>query len=361
MAIWVKWTERQEKIWADWVAARPQVIQDIIAKYDFRFDRLYRLKTTGQRVLISEYYEDGTVVVSVLQKFNRGYMPLDKAVFGIKPEDLEECDWEGAVEDGAQYQYLDDSVSIASDDTQKEQISNQPAFTFLDIGRKETSAMNELMKDWQELAAGKPRLLGDKTVEEIREAAELWFALMSVARLRMMGGAGFDAKSRETYKIPHDYRHLGIELWTQYDFGDKATSQPPEEREVAVKYLLDLLRIVRKTHAPSWPVFSTRIFFTDMIVEDGVWKLGLANEDDGDVVLLVKNHTTDTVDPVWMKCETTDYTIRPPNVSPAKDFNTDNLEAIIRSCFNTHKLPLELQGIFPSQRFIRKLFALQKE
>jgi hypothetical protein len=53
--------------------------------------------------------EEGTVTVNVLGKFNShllGALLPDKAVFGIKPADLEECEWEGEVENGAPYENL---------------------------------------------------------------------------------------------------------------------------------------------------------------------------------------------------------------------------------------------------------------
>lgn len=106
MSIWIKWTDEQHKLWASWVASRPQVIQDMIAKYDLRYDRLYRLKTTDQLVTLASFNENGTLSVSVLQKFNpqtvlAPFMELN--VFGIDPADLEEADWDGEVEDGAKY------------------------------------------------------------------------------------------------------------------------------------------------------------------------------------------------------------------------------------------------------------------
>lgn len=111
MAIWIKWTEKQKKIMEDWLAERPQVIRDMVAKYDLHMDRLYELTTTGQRVTLHSLSENGTVTVNVLYQFNpeRMFMSLqDRAVFGIDPADLRECDWDGEVEDGAQYEDLED-------------------------------------------------------------------------------------------------------------------------------------------------------------------------------------------------------------------------------------------------------------
>jgi hypothetical protein len=109
MAIWIKWTPKQEKMWTEWVAQRPPVIQEMIAKYDLRMDRLYELTTTGQRVVLHSLSEDGTLTVNILLKFNRHRLELvEKGVFGINPAHLKECDWDGEVEDGALCENLED-------------------------------------------------------------------------------------------------------------------------------------------------------------------------------------------------------------------------------------------------------------
>jgi hypothetical protein len=108
MGIWIKWIPEQEDQWKRWVKARPKVIRDLIKKHNFRFDRLYLLKTTGQRVTLFAFWDDGTVQVDVRAKFNQHIAAFrilgslnERRVFNIKPEDLEECDWDGEVQDGA--------------------------------------------------------------------------------------------------------------------------------------------------------------------------------------------------------------------------------------------------------------------
>ncbi len=101
---WLNWKPEHVAMWDDWVASRPQVIQDLVAKHNLRLDRLYRLKTTGQRVTLYSLSEDGTVTVNVQEKFNRDKMlpfggMMDKSVFGIDPDDLEETEWEGLLEE----------------------------------------------------------------------------------------------------------------------------------------------------------------------------------------------------------------------------------------------------------------------
>lgn len=95
MARWIEWTESQEAAWSKWVAERPQVIQDMVEKYKLRYDTLYRLKTTGQRVILYSLAESGTVTVNILYEYNPERLSLafgGLQVFGIDPADLEECD-----------------------------------------------------------------------------------------------------------------------------------------------------------------------------------------------------------------------------------------------------------------------------
>lgn len=112
MAVWINWTNKQKDLWKEWVESRPQVIQDMVKKYDLYFPKLYLLKTTGQKVTLYSFSENGTVTVNITSKFNKGIQQLgalfDRRVFGINPADLEECDWDGEVVDGSIYEDLED-------------------------------------------------------------------------------------------------------------------------------------------------------------------------------------------------------------------------------------------------------------
>ena len=88
MAKWIEWTDDQREAWAEWDASRPPVIQDMIAR--FPYDELYRLKSSGHRVTLYSYSEDGTMTVNVTGEFN--FVAFDRRVFGIKPDDLEPCE-----------------------------------------------------------------------------------------------------------------------------------------------------------------------------------------------------------------------------------------------------------------------------
>ncbi len=87
MAMITEWSKEQEKEWDKWVSSRPQLIKDLCEK--FPPYNLYLLKDTGQRVTLDSYSEDGTMVVHVSGEYNA--VIFDRYVFGIKPDDLEEC------------------------------------------------------------------------------------------------------------------------------------------------------------------------------------------------------------------------------------------------------------------------------
>lgn len=99
MARWKELTPKQEKELEEWTCGRPPHVEAIVRKYPP--DRLYRIKETGHRGTIRVYQEhtDGSVTVSlqVDGRFNR--VLFSRVVFGIKPEDIEECDLPAPGED----------------------------------------------------------------------------------------------------------------------------------------------------------------------------------------------------------------------------------------------------------------------
>jgi hypothetical protein len=80
--------EMNKEVWNEWVDSRPDVIKNICKKYPP--DRLYLLKTTNRRVTIHSYSENGTVTVDVSGDYN--IVTFARRVFGVNPEDLQECD-----------------------------------------------------------------------------------------------------------------------------------------------------------------------------------------------------------------------------------------------------------------------------
>jgi hypothetical protein len=83
--------ELDEDTWREWLSTRPEVIRKVAER--LLPNRLYRLTTTGQRVTLEAYREDGTVTVGVRGQFNR--TPFEQEVFGVNPDDLIECDLPG--------------------------------------------------------------------------------------------------------------------------------------------------------------------------------------------------------------------------------------------------------------------------
>ena len=88
MALLPWWTPADEAEAQAWLATRPPAIQAMAQRV--RPGRLYFLKTAKQRVYVHSYNEDGTVTVSVDGDFNA--VLFERNVFGIKLDDLEECD-----------------------------------------------------------------------------------------------------------------------------------------------------------------------------------------------------------------------------------------------------------------------------
>jgi len=93
---WAEQTEEQRLAYEEWCAERPEAIRVVAEK--FCPQKLYRIKSTGQRVIIESYFEPDeehgvTLRVTVHPAFNpERFDIVPFGVYGIKPEDLEECD-----------------------------------------------------------------------------------------------------------------------------------------------------------------------------------------------------------------------------------------------------------------------------
>jgi|SRR5581483_4614995 len=88
MACITEWDNEQQRVWDEWVASRPPGVRTLCEK--FPPNKLYRLKSSGHRVTVYSYAEDGTLTVEITGQYN--LIAFDRQVFGIKPEGLEECD-----------------------------------------------------------------------------------------------------------------------------------------------------------------------------------------------------------------------------------------------------------------------------
>jgi hypothetical protein len=94
MARIVEPTAKQERDWAKWVAKRPAVVRAVAERFEPW--SLYRMKSTGQRVTIYSFSENGTVTVEITGQYN--VILFDRQVFGIDPADLEPCEVPGPEE-----------------------------------------------------------------------------------------------------------------------------------------------------------------------------------------------------------------------------------------------------------------------
>ncbi len=74
--------------YAAWLAALPANTRVLAERLPP--DRLYRMKSTGQRGTISSYSNNGTVSFTVDGTWS--LVAFARNVFGVSPEDLEECD-----------------------------------------------------------------------------------------------------------------------------------------------------------------------------------------------------------------------------------------------------------------------------
>lgn len=94
MANWQEPTPEGREMWGEWVAERPEPIRALVEKYGFAPWKLYKLKTSGHRVVIHSIDEpiEGEPTLTVLVDGRFNYVAFERRVFGIKPEDLEECD-----------------------------------------------------------------------------------------------------------------------------------------------------------------------------------------------------------------------------------------------------------------------------
>lgn len=93
----IEWDEEQTQAWAKWLVEHAEV-RELAEKYPPNY--IYRLKTTGQLVILRSYCENGEVSIVVPVVLNA--WPLaTKHVFGINPDDLEF--FEGTMEDAERH------------------------------------------------------------------------------------------------------------------------------------------------------------------------------------------------------------------------------------------------------------------
>ncbi len=92
---YVEPTEEQLHGWKAWVAERPDNVKALATRFDPW--TLYRLISSGHRVIVQGFDEgvDGTVSLRVMVSGEFNFVTFERSVFGISPDDLEECDLPG--------------------------------------------------------------------------------------------------------------------------------------------------------------------------------------------------------------------------------------------------------------------------
>ena len=86
-------TKKDQREWERWVKRRPPKVRAVAERFDMW--TLYRLKTTGQRVVIYSYVDSDPVTLTVLVLAQFNAVLFETRVFGIDPDDLVECDLPG--------------------------------------------------------------------------------------------------------------------------------------------------------------------------------------------------------------------------------------------------------------------------
>ncbi len=87
-------TTEMEQDWAAWVAERPPTVRAVAER--IRPWTLYRMKSSGHRVTVFSFDESEagvTLKVVVSAKYN--LIAFERLVFGIDPDDLEDCELPG--------------------------------------------------------------------------------------------------------------------------------------------------------------------------------------------------------------------------------------------------------------------------
>ena len=106
--------DMDHKEWDKWVEGRPEIMQKMCRKLPP--DRLYQMKSTGHKVMIYSFSEDLTVTVVVSKIYNA--VAFERKVFGIDPNDLEECELPDADEPTGSLEDIIDEFVIIDEDHQ---------------------------------------------------------------------------------------------------------------------------------------------------------------------------------------------------------------------------------------------------
>lgn len=90
MAEIAPWTDELRQQWDAWLAQRPKRVRRMARR--FPPNRLYRMKSTGQRVTLLSYADDGESARVLVSSQYNFLSTVNREVFGVRFSDLEECD-----------------------------------------------------------------------------------------------------------------------------------------------------------------------------------------------------------------------------------------------------------------------------
>jgi hypothetical protein len=93
-----EWTDDLEEQWQEWLASRPANVREVARR--FPPSSLYRVKSTGRRVVVQSFQEadDGAVTMTVWVGGDYNLVLMERSVFGVEADDLEPCELPGADE-----------------------------------------------------------------------------------------------------------------------------------------------------------------------------------------------------------------------------------------------------------------------
>jgi hypothetical protein len=88
-------SNKQRALWRKFLKSRPAAVRAVAER--FAPWKLYRLMRGPQRVVVVAFDElkDGSITVRVDVRAEFNFVLFERQVFGIKPEDLEECELPG--------------------------------------------------------------------------------------------------------------------------------------------------------------------------------------------------------------------------------------------------------------------------
>jgi hypothetical protein len=102
--------------------------------------KIFRMKSDGHRVTLIGFNNDGTVTVNISGKFN--LIIFERNVFGIDPDDLEECELPSRAEDVGSILKTDEEISSYMNDLKSGKSSEEIIAPIVKEHIKKISSLN---------------------------------------------------------------------------------------------------------------------------------------------------------------------------------------------------------------------------